>query len=619
MDPEKLAIQIVEEEKQAWEEATAWVTDKVGFEIRDLIRTFRKNYYGIFEEEIDPITGNEKTWIPLTETLVESVVKNIDMDSKDVRFRARHEEGTAMTELTRAVTTDYLDKTYFGEDLDEAERNLSIDGTVVWKTWEQDGQPRRKEVDLLNFYIDPSAEDIQSAHRVTERAVMSVHELQQHDGWDNTGKVEGQDNLPNTDPQHKIKTGPNEGSNSTPEIDVYELWGLVPEAVITENPDDTEMVEGHVVVSGLEGDSEPVLHLAERNTTTDVNDDVIKPYEEVRYKRVPGLWYGRGIAWQVLPMQLYLNTIVNIRINRSRISQLGLFKIKKGSGITPQSLRGLPANGAIKVKNMDDIEQFVMKEASQASYKDEEQIVNWSQRLTSAFESVMGEQLPASTPATNAAIQDKNAKAAFKMVQKAIGSFIQRWMDRHALPILAKNLEANDVVRLLGDDDDMAKALERAVAYEAQEEFKDFREAIEGMEFNSPEQVEQVKQKVQEFKEEMQKRVDELRNKPEVFIEIYEEITEEMVDTHVYMTNEEIDVGVTVQNLSNLMQGVPPQMQQPMLEKIFDLLGLDMPEMEQRQPQPQQQPQQGQPQGQQAGSLQELVTNANTRQNVQAG
>ncbi len=127
----------------------------------------------------------QKIWIPLTETFVEQVVKNIDLDTKDIGFRAKTEEGVPFTEITRAAVKNYLDKSFFGEILDMTERQLAIDGTVVWKTWESKGELKTEIVDLLNFYIDPTARSIQDAGAVIERAVVNWDEFEQMDGWVN--------------------------------------------------------------------------------------------------------------------------------------------------------------------------------------------------------------------------------------------------------------------------------------------------------------------------------------------------------------------------------------------------------------------------------------------------
>src|SRR5260221_90639 len=109
------AISIVRGEKQRWEVATAFVTDRVSFKMRQLIRIFRKNYYGIFDVPIDQYTNLEKTWYPLTEINVEAVLAQITINQKDINFRSLTPDGYEMTDITRAAVKNKLSKMYFGQ------------------------------------------------------------------------------------------------------------------------------------------------------------------------------------------------------------------------------------------------------------------------------------------------------------------------------------------------------------------------------------------------------------------------------------------------------------------------------------------------------------------------
>lgn len=582
----KKARQLVEEHVTSTEDSYAWVTDRVTFLMKDLIRQCRRNYWGVFKQEHDPQTGRKRIWMPLTEMMVEQVVKNIDMDQKDIRFRASHEDGYAMTELARAAVTDYLDKEYFGEDLDMLERDLCIDGTVVMKTYtDTDGKPKFKQVDLLNFYIDPQADSIQETERVVERSVMNVSKLREKD-WENTEDIEGSTSVPNTRDGFRRGGGSGESDDEMPEVDVWEMWGLIPKHLVEEDdgegePDTTEYVEGHIVVSGIESGNDTNVHLIEENTEhEDPDGNPIKPYEEAWYHKSSNRWYGRGIAEKLLMLQLYLNTIVNIRINRSYISQLGLFKIREGSGVTPDQISNLAQNGAVVVDNMDDIQQWVMEDASQASYEDEKNIMQWARRLTSAFQAVTGEELPSSTTATSATMQQQGAESAFSMVRKSIDSFMQRWMDRHLKHRIVKQYAEEDRIRIVGDDQDIRKIYDRVVAYQMRDKFEEFRNETRSMDFESPEDVQEAIDEAEKFKKEHRKAVKKLREQPEVFVRLVEEISAKNLDTKMFMTDEEIDTGTVVKNLTEMMKVADPQTKQAMIKESFDLLGLDIPEME---------------------------------------
>lgn len=576
------AVTIVRGEKERWEIATAFVTDRVSFKMRQLIRILRKNYYGIFDSPVDQYTNLEKIWYPLTEINVEAVVKNIDLDQKDINFRSKTQNGYGITDITRAHVKDKLGRMYFGQKLDDLERALAIDGTAVWKTYEYGGKLIVQLVDLLNIYIDPTTPCIQEAYRFTERTLMFPEEIQSMTGWTNTESigenvVEG---LPRVDP-YWMNRASQMGSNVRM-VDVYETWGKIPKSLITgEVSDDNEEVEGHIVVSGIDSPGKERCHLIELNNKKDAEGNFLKPYEEVWYTRVPNRWYGRGIAEKVLTLQIYANIVFNVRINRSRVSQLGLFKIRKGAGITPQMLSRLPSNGAVVLNNLDDLQQLEMQSVDETSYRDEDVINALSERLTNAFEIATGESMPSSTPATNAALQNAAAKSGFAIVKDGIGSFLERWMDRHALPILAKELTADEVIRITADEDSFNELVERVVMFYASDALE--KHFMQGY-LPSDEELAQA--------------IDGARKKlmqGDMFVKLIQKIMADQLETKVYVTNEEMDVGVTIQNLVSMMNAAGPEYHDAIVKQTFDLMGLAEPKKSQQPQMPQGQQPQGAP------------------------
>lgn len=603
-DLEKEAISIVRGEKQRWEVATAFVTDRVSFKMRQLIRTLRKNYYGIFDKPFDEVTGLEKVWYPLTEINVEAVVKNIDLDQKDLNFRAKRPAGYDITDVTRAAVKDKLSKMHFGQKLDDFERSLAIDGTAVWKTWEENKKLKWTQTDLLNCYLDPTSPSIQEAYRFTERSLMFAEEIKAMKGWVNTDDIE--ENVTEGLPRNDSFQSRASLNSNVKMIDVWEMWGKMPLYLKTGEEDDKcEEVEGHIIVSGLDSPGKERVHLIELNTKKDSEGNYLKPYEECWYTRVPNRWYGRGVAEKLLTLQIYANIVFNVRINRSRISQLGIFKIKKGAGITPQMLSRLPSNGSVMLNNLDDLQQLVVQEVGATSYKDEDVINSISERLTNAFEVATGESLPSSTPATNAALQSAAAKSGFSLIKDQLNHFLQRWMDRHALPIMAKDLTSGEIVRFAADDDSFKSLVDQIVLYKAAEALDDHYE--KGF-VPSP--------------EELQMAMDSAREKlmrGDAFVKLVRNVIADELETEFFVTNEEMDVPVTVSNLINMMN-VAPEYREAMLKQAFDLMGLGQPKLN---PQPIAPPgtPQGAPQGapdQQpaapnAGQLQQLMTGAMTR------
>ena len=586
---EEQAIHLVKTEKHSWEDATVFITEKIAFQMRNLIRQCRKNYWGIFDQQTDPTTGRKKIWVPMTEVLTEAVVKNIDLDTKDINFRAKKASAIGLTALVRNVIKNYLDNTYFGEDLDMTLRQLAMDGTVVWKTTEEYNEEpgkkiaKRRIVDLLNFYIDPTAESINATGSVTERAVISIDEFKSMKDWFNKDEIEGttevsknDEYLTNTNPRTEIKY-----------VEIFERWGKIPKSFITGNEKDVDLIEGQIACSSVNGSWK--LHYVAKNTKG------VKPYEEAWMTRVPGRWYGKGVPEKIMMLQLWINTIVNIRINRSYVSQLGIFKIKKNAGITPQMLSRLPANGAVPVNDMNDIEQMVMTEASQASYKDEDVINSWAERLTSAFEVVTGESMPSSTTATAIATQTRTAQSAFALIKEGVGSFLQRWVKRQLMPIVQKSITKEEVYRVTGEIEEV-RELDNIIVDKAL--YEQISAIMASGEMVDETQIERVRQDA----------LAQLGSQgKDRFVTLMNDINLTDYDVQVYITNEEIDKGVLTQNLISILQ-LAPEYKDVVLRQAFDIMGLDSYQLKKPMMNPMMQ--QGMPQPP-TQNPQEVFTNAN--------
>ena len=550
---EQSAISIVDRERTSWQNTYCFVTDKVAFDMRNLINQLRKNYWGVFNEANDPITQKKKIWIPLTESIVNFVVKNIDLDTKDINVKAKRPSKFVLSKVLRSIIRSALDHMNFGEKLDLLERDIAIDGTKVWKTIDKmDYKSKKRTVqiatpDLLNLYLDPTSESIQEAYRFTERALMTEDEIRGMD-WLNTDKVVAKTGL------SKNEDILNVSSSTSKYIDVWELWGKIPEYLITGDKKDKKGIDGHIVVSGLDG-GEKLVHLIERNIGGK------KPYEEAWFEKVSNRWYGRGVAEKVMWLQLWINTIVNIRITREQVSQLGIFKIKRGSGITPQMIGKLAANGAIQVNSQDDIEQFVMQDIPASAFNEEANVYNWAKQVTSTFEAVTGEKLPGETSATAVSSMAIAAGSQFVLIKEGIGHFIRRWLNNQAIPIMMGNIKIEDIITILGEDYELEELDELYVNSLMASQIENAN--TKGI-ILDPEQVALDKQSaLNKLKKDGGKR----------FIKLLESIDLNDFDIDVDVTNERSDKAVIMQNLTVALQAAP-EYRESILKSLFDLMGL---------------------------------------------
>ncbi len=555
------AIKLVQTEKTAWESAYAFVTEKVAFNMREVIRQCKKNYWGVFDNPKDESTGRDKIWQHLTKQFVDFVVKTIDLDSKDVDVRARHPSANALTSIVRSILRNKLDETNFGEFLNLLLRKLAIEGTVVITTELKGKKIEAEMVDLLNFYIDPTAPSIAKADSVIERIVLPLAEFQrlaQKNKWSNPD-VKGSGNVARTDDMFGARG--NKPDTDLLSVELFRRRGWAPKSVLTDNEEDVELIPTEIICS-RSGEGY-VFHDASKR-----KDNENKGYEEIWYTRIHGRWYGEGVAERLVQYQTWYNAIRNIRINRAYVSQLGLFLIRKGSGVTPQMLSRLSANGAIPVGDVNnDIKQFPMQDASAASYKDDDVIYQEAQRTTGAFDSVAGEPLPSSTPATNAAIQNQSGQSGFALIREGVGLGLERWIENQFFPLVAQTLTIGDLIRMHCTEEQLKELDEQNVNKLMYEQLAAIQEA--GL-FVDPNQAQM----------EIQRALAQLKSHgTDRYVELLQDIDLFNYDVKVYVTNEGIDKSVISSQLGTAMQvaGSLGMMDLviTLMKEQFDLMGLD--------------------------------------------
>lgn len=541
-DIKKEAIALVKTEKDQWDSGSAFITEKISYEMRNVVKRARKNYFGVFDEPNDSVTGLEKIWIPLTEWATETYVKNIDLDTKDINVRGLNSPAAeALANFVARLLKRFLDQMGFGKMLDRGQRRMAIDGTWIQKSWQGYDEEVEKQtlktriVDRLNFWIDPTAESCQKSTCI-ERALLTQEDVRGYEGkWLDTNKIVFNKDLPDL-PDQVGKSG-----GSVPMTDAYERWGKMPEYFITGDKKDSSWVDGIIIVSGLQS-GQSLCHKILRNTKGN-KPYKTKPYNEARLREAPGRFDGRGIPEQLFGLQMYLNELVNTRRNNNLTFHNHIFEYRKGSGINPQMLARLVAGGAIPVEEIGkDIREIPVSDQRASSYKDEEVINTWGQKITGAYEISAGETLPASMPATSAVIQNTNSKTTYTLVQEGLGMFLTEIIKKQWFPIIFEVLNEEEILNIIGDPTELRWF----------DEFQ-IQDAINTWLLNHwnttgfmPEEADKERQ-IALLKEQIKKQ------KGRFALLKKSLIKQTDYDIQVYVTNEEFDKSVMIQNLDKML------------------------------------------------------------------
>lgn len=569
-EKEREIIRIMQTEKSNWEEGLVWATENVQFVMRNIIKKARKNYYGIFNEPKDPVTGRDKIFIPFTEWVVETMLKNIDIDTKDIEVKATKPDGHLKAIIWRYILRKKLNDIHFGKIINDLLRRICIDGTG-FLTAEEDDDSKLKVsvVDRLNMYNDPAVEKLKQSSGIMERIVLDKPEFDLLE-LDNAEYVKGEKNI---DASNDTKATDKE----IPSVEVFKRTGWFPLFCLTGKEDDRESyIYGRAVVSGL--DQTPVVHSFEE--TDECN------YQEFRLKRAPNRFDGRGIAEMLFNIQAYLNEVVNFRLNKGRIVHLGLFKMR--GSVTPQQFQRLFTTGGIKLGVNDDIEQFDTGAIDPSSYKDEEQAYVWGNRVCGTTHD---DEVAGNRPATNALIEQQGSSKGYNLRIEDIALDLADFIKEKMLPIIKKELKKEAkkdkgyMMRITGDPKVLEK-IDKKLAENAL--FTKLNEL-------SPFEKEQIMPEAMAMM--VQQTMSELAEQGEDrYIPIIDEILNTEFDIMITIGDEQINkaaiAGMLKETLGVLASaGLPVR---NTIKELYDALGLDgenlvedMPEQAPMQAQPQ--------------------------------
>ncbi len=445
------AANILWNEKEQYERASQ--------PIRQMILDSYRNYYGEFDEPTTRFTKREKIFMPLTKELTNTVASQIYVTPEAVNILPRTEDDVKKARIWHELLQFQLDKMNLDAAMVNMVQNTALLGTsVVNISWEPgDDMPMMEQVPLLNVYIDPTADNIQSAPSIVVKWLMPKAQAMRFkhlrpilESEEFTGDtLIYSDEFDDTSQQRYSLKGSQTVDHEEEMVWVWQRWG----------PMDNDIIDNERKKKGRQ---EAVIWAVSSSRRKPIVAAVLKnpykhgkrPFIELRYRFMPGRWYGLGVGEDVSDLQRYMNTTVNQRIDNAEIIQHKMFVYRKGSGIDPRMLIARPG-GAIPVNDIDrDIKALEYTDIRQSSYKDEENIRLEAERVTNAFEIVRGGRAKGVETATEANIQAAGAGGAFSHIRRNIEHALEMMIEQ-MIALNQQYLTKDFVVRVTGTRDEL--------------------------------------------------------------------------------------------------------------------------------------------------------------------
>lgn len=473
-------ISLVREEKQKFERSSQ--------DIRRVIKQSRQNYQNMYKQ---PVTrnGRRKKFVPLTRWECDTITSKVFVNDKAITVLPRTEGDVFASLIAEQTLKHQMNRQRFPSVFRNSFYDLSRDGTTVWAAYwdfkaeidkpEETKKFRDKikklfkknkntrppklnvlrdtigfsQVDLLNVYIDPTADSIQDAQSIIVRNTMPLSRTKMNKLWENTDQIQGY-TIEINDEWDQTSTRKWDIRRPTveyeqPMVSVHSRWGDFPLAFITGDPKDMDTMVHNGVIEIADMDksqSTPVI------LRVDVNpfDHQMKPFEECWFQKVKGRWYGIGVGEKLIDLQSSVNKNFNRKEENEDILHSGMFVVKRGSGISAKSIRSKPG-AVIEADNVDDIKQLQIRDVSQLSDGSINMVFDMARRATGAADIAIGSS--ADRSATTSIIKDRNADTRFAAVRGNVNDFLIRFFTQW-LALDRQFLTEEFVLRVTNEDMD---------------------------------------------------------------------------------------------------------------------------------------------------------------------
>jgi hypothetical protein len=434
--------------KQIETEITDYLTKPVTVGDQPFSQSALVRRISLFENKIYPTgkfdtQGNYKHWFDIISPRIDSEIKNIDFDTKDILAYSPRKIDEVPCLVINLKLTEWLRDNGQAEELNSAIEEGSGWGNVVWKKV----RGSYERVDLRNFYvINQTARDLSQSPAI-ERHQLTQSELRARgEKWkyiDEIIKDCGQK-------LYKAETEGVDQSTTTPYYSIYERNGEISLKDLKEfkgeepsKGDENTYVLAKVIGAGTEtsGGGVSIKYIA-------FAEEISKmPYKEYHRGRYKGRWFREGLYELLFDVQVRANEIGNQISLGLQYASKTIFTDEDKSAIQ-NVITDLKSGDFIRSKNLRQVE--VRMQGFDQLLADYNRIIELANDIANSREVVQGEAL-SGQPFRSTALLNVNANKLFDFIREKLAIPLREIFEEWQIPELIKDLTAEEALRLSGD------------------------------------------------------------------------------------------------------------------------------------------------------------------------
>jgi hypothetical protein len=320
----------------------------------------------------------------------------------------------------------------FGELLNEMAEDAATFGTTIIKLSKK---LVPDVVDLRNVYFDQSAENLSKARYIIEEHLLTPAGLleKKEDGWQNVDDL--------------LERWKESGEEF---IKVYERQGICPESWVKKGGKDNKFVKSWFFVADVDDYKKTRSGIIENGLVLWKGEVDEYTYFDFSIRKQKGRLLGVGDVELLLDAQIRRNEIANQKSVAMEISSKHLFITPDDTSLVGSNFITDYIDGTIL--RGTSLTPVATENRDLSSWKSEEQMWDLlADRLTFTYDVVRGESVPATTPATNALIQERQSLGNFGLMRQNFGLFLERFVGKYLLPKLVKQFNEKELLQIISN------------------------------------------------------------------------------------------------------------------------------------------------------------------------
>ena len=539
------------------------VSSDISYNTKDVINESYRLYNGKHKTEKDS-DGLQMIMVNIAWIVYRTLFYGSDVDTKDAQLRSLNGRGTSILQMLRMAMISHLNRTGFGDFIDDVRSDLAAFGSVLIKI--VDGVP--KTVDLRNAVIPAHSSDIQKTGLVEHQywtyddclnhkkdwskknwkivqeifeknSITGICQVKMDEFW-TYQEFEGK--------MHKVCERSIDMTNIDPKIfDDSSLWS--PSIVLETFKTPHKKRRATAYLRKKYGTYEELF-----------------PYIYFPFIKIK----GRGLGVGVFEILAGLNTLYNERWYYSRkkdildLTSIIVHKVKDGNrSLEQQNLANLTSGAVVQIGIDEDLQRLIIDTKTGELIASTDKLFEIARQIVGITAQGAGQDMPATTTATVAIANKQTAQNTYDFLIERVSICLKNLFQDFYLEQIVSELTEEEVVSITGSTrelEEMDKWLvENAVNQAVVNEYD--KTGV----YPTQEEVDFIKQSAYNGLKSLGK-----NRFPQIKKDVLKDI-----DYYVefYINNEGFDKAVKIQNLMQILQMDTNLSREQIEAVIIDLMG----------------------------------------------